>query len=874
MTITRHEDSVYGVAVSPDGKLVASSSLDKKLRLTHTMTGTTQARIYLGSTFNHAVDFSFDGQYVLSGYKTIGVFSALTGKCVSSCKGHKHEINTARFSPDGKHIATGSGSVWVPADFSVRIWETTTGKLIKRVDLDDKIESLVWVDHQQILVMTSSELVRIDAEQGSFTPLGPTPCASQSMGYCPTTQRIIVAKEYGCGAMLIGGEGDSLRDLRPVIEHSENARRFTRCVAVKPGGGFATGTTVRDYAKSLAETCYIVHWDARGQEISRSEWHGSFVHGIAYAPDGQTLYSGDSKNEVRGWRVSDGAPIALKTPLVKKRGRSRRKGKTTRASRPLFIFSDVFGVTRISFGKKMSLKSSTKLSIGRELQVIDEADKRLLVDGRTGLGEHDDGSVYLVNLPGLGVKARLPVVRAPVSLWPGEGMLVQLIKGALILSDVNDDQAAGRRRLALDEAPRLAGLAIGPARNYEVDKVIYDVNAQPMLAVAPDGCFAGVEEDILYAGRLGRDGAKDTLWWACPLRLHPTARKTLTITRTVVRFAVLDHAASQATILTMQPDGEHATVSVPSITMPAWTGALLAYQPTSDRVIYRDWRTGDETAHDIGAHNLHPHPAPEPCFYKNNDPAQFPAPTRLPGTLCTDHDRILWVPWHRETIVDPVTQEHFSRDLPFETGPMRRGMMEIFARANVSLATLQLEQGLAQFEQKAKYKQFSMALNLPRCPSTLAYAVATQAATDDLFNRYERHTHGWYMGASSYAGGCRYVWGGTAGVEDTYSSLQWMRSAQIMPIEISTLHGRYTNILGIPITNEHARPPLSSGAERLWLRALLETLKQHGSWDDVAISMAWTKAPIDKALLQEGIAAIPCWTRPESAGFGGSASIT
>ena len=83
-----HGSGVWGVAFSPDGRLVASASGDRVIRL----------------------------------------WEAGTGAEVKRLKGHGGAVYSVAFSPDGRLVASASG------DRTVRLWEAGTGAEVKRLE--------------------------------------------------------------------------------------------------------------------------------------------------------------------------------------------------------------------------------------------------------------------------------------------------------------------------------------------------------------------------------------------------------------------------------------------------------------------------------------------------------------------------------------------------------------------------------------------------------------------------------------------------------------------------------------------------------------------------------------------------------------------
>jgi WD40 repeat protein len=163
-----HTDRVTSVTWSPDGKYLASGSLDQTVRIWAVNSGGhSPLVIYRGHTAGvRAVAWAPDGKRIVSGSsdKTVQVWDALTGEQVALSRGHTGDVTTLAWSPDGKTIVSGS------ADGSVRLWESETGKP-KYVYSGHQasVNAVVWSpDSQRIASGASDKTVQIlDAASGS-----------------------------------------------------------------------------------------------------------------------------------------------------------------------------------------------------------------------------------------------------------------------------------------------------------------------------------------------------------------------------------------------------------------------------------------------------------------------------------------------------------------------------------------------------------------------------------------------------------------------------------------------------------------------------------------------------------------------------------
>jgi WD40 repeat protein len=132
LTLKGHKGPVYGVAFSPDGKRLATSSADSTIKLWDAATGSELLTLKGHAATVYAVAFSPDGKrlaacsgnFFQNQPGQLKLWDTATGKELMTFKGHTLTVYHVAFSPDGRRIASGSG------DNTAKIWDIDTGQPI------------------------------------------------------------------------------------------------------------------------------------------------------------------------------------------------------------------------------------------------------------------------------------------------------------------------------------------------------------------------------------------------------------------------------------------------------------------------------------------------------------------------------------------------------------------------------------------------------------------------------------------------------------------------------------------------------------------------------------------------------------------------
>jgi WD40 repeat protein/serine/threonine protein kinase len=339
-----HAEDVTSIAVSKDGKLALTTSLDRTLRLWDLDTGKSRRIRHEAVGLGSACFSPDERRAAYAGGGTIYLCFLKTGREQRRFQGDGGgRIIRVVFSPDGGRLVS------CGVDKTIRVWSLETGQELRRIANGAAVTDIaIFPDGRRAIAASSDQTITIwDLETGN--PL------RRMLDFANGTGGRVAISPDGLRALFARSDNAWLWD----VETGEairvlNGQKGISCVGFSPDGlravTAATDASVRiwalppgrppGYVPPLVEVSRIASdqfvqtasispdgervlsehdnngvarlWDLHlGQEILGFSGHARRVVSTAFSPNGQLALTGDEDGVVRMWDTQSGKPLGV-----------------------------------------------------------------------------------------------------------------------------------------------------------------------------------------------------------------------------------------------------------------------------------------------------------------------------------------------------------------------------------------------------------------------------------------------------------------------------------------------------------------------------------------------------------------------------------
>lgn len=304
-----HSDLVQCAAFSPDGQKVISGSYDRTARIWNVTTGQ-QTR---GNDFKmvNRMALSPDGKKIVSGSlkRPLQVWDIATGRVEQTLDGHSYTVGSVASSLDSKHLASGLAPIF--NSFIAELAHLHTGPRLRGVEHHSDTENSTGKEEEEEKEEAEEEAEEEEGEAEAETTLpGPydfsvgiwdttTGQLLRKLGHSDTVQSVafspdgkkVVSGSKDCGVRIWDITTGQLQ--RTLVSHSDSVLT----VAFSPDG---------NQVISASYDMRVLLWDITTGQLLWTTRLPAYIWHAAFSPDGKELALGSEDHTIQILEVATG----------------------------------------------------------------------------------------------------------------------------------------------------------------------------------------------------------------------------------------------------------------------------------------------------------------------------------------------------------------------------------------------------------------------------------------------------------------------------------------------------------------------------------------------------------------------------------------
>jgi WD40 repeat protein len=286
VTLKGHVGPLNSVIFSKDSRRILTASDDKTIKLWDCRSGK-EIRTYNGHAGPvMALALNLDGNRFLSGSqdKTIRFWDIETGKELRTFSGHRASVLSIAYSPDGERVITGS------TDRTVKVWDSKTGQEVRNLVVYGEVKSVAFSPNSRLIACgdssgsmviweahTNRRPVRINSYQSAINALSFSP-DNKTILACNEDSRITIW-DLQSNREVRSLPGRINEGLTSMAFHPDGKRLVSGC---------------RDHSAR-------VHNLASDGKNTILEVDFNIGSTIAFSPDSKLIATGGVKHEIQLW---------------------------------------------------------------------------------------------------------------------------------------------------------------------------------------------------------------------------------------------------------------------------------------------------------------------------------------------------------------------------------------------------------------------------------------------------------------------------------------------------------------------------------------------------------------------------------------------